>query len=56
MSAPLPEPYTTEQEYLAAILRELRALNNKLGERPDTPAEQPSEIQIEEPKRRRRKE
>lgn len=50
MDARLPEPVTTEQEYLAAILAELRALRSDLR-RPQEPGEpmQSPVIELKEP-------
>ncbi len=46
--SPLPQPVTIDQEYLAAILSELRALNSRLTARPEPPGrERPATVQSE---------
>jgi len=50
----LPRPVTTEQEYLAAILVELRAIRLTLS--PDSPTKASGEVELKEPRRKRAKE
>ena len=48
----LPAPVTTEQEYLAAILDQLRTLNATLAQRPESI---PGTIELREPEKEPRR-
>lgn len=53
--SPLPPPVTIDQEYLAAILTELRTLNNKLAARPEPETVQGEQVELTEPVRKSRR-